>query len=111
MARQVITQLIDDVDGGKADETVSFALDGTVYTIDLSEKNAGKLRDAFAKYLAAGTRVGRTQAVSKGYASTGTRRGTGVDNKAVREWAAANKIELAARGRIPQEVIDKYNSR
>ena len=46
MAKQVITLLTDDLDGGEADRTVEFGLDGVNYTIDLSEKNAGKLRKA-----------------------------------------------------------------
>ena len=59
MAKQVITLLTDDLDGSEADHTVEFGLDGVNYTIDLSEKNAGKLRKALERYIAAGTRVGR----------------------------------------------------
>src|SRR3954464_13164167 len=59
MARQVITTLIDDLDGKKADRTVEFSLDGINYTIDLSEANAGKLRKALDPYINAGTRLGR----------------------------------------------------
>src|SRR4029450_6761150 len=59
MARRVITPLIDDLDGKKADRTVEFSLDGTNYTIDLSEANAGKLRKALDPYIAAGTRLRR----------------------------------------------------
>ena len=59
MARQVITTLIDDLDGKKADRTVEFSLDGTSYTIDLSEANAGKLRKALDPFINAGTRIGR----------------------------------------------------
>src|SRR3954451_21155199 len=59
MARQVITTLIDDLDGKPADRTVEFSLDGTSYTIDLSEANAGKLRKALDPFIEAGTRLGR----------------------------------------------------
>ena len=45
MAQQVQVVLVDDLDGGKAAETVSFALDGVSYEIDLSAKNAAKLRE------------------------------------------------------------------
>ena len=62
MARQVITTLIDDLDGKKADRTVEFSLDGINYTIDLSEANAGKLRKALDPYINAGTRLGRAAA-------------------------------------------------
>ena len=63
MAKQVITLLTDDLDGGEADRTVEFGLDGVNYTIDLSEKNAGKLRKALDPYLSVATRVGRAGAV------------------------------------------------
>jgi len=46
--------LEDDLEGGKADETVKFALDGIQYEIDLSEKNAQKLRDAVASKMTPG---------------------------------------------------------
>ena len=60
MAKQIVTLLTDDIDGSEADRTVEFGLDGVNYTIDLSEKNAGKLRKALDPYLAAASRVGRT---------------------------------------------------
>ena len=46
MAKQIQEILIDDLDGGEANETVSFAIDGSSYEIDLSDLNAKKLRDA-----------------------------------------------------------------
>src|SRR4028119_1884562 len=48
MAQRVQIILEDDYDGGTADETVSFALDGTEYEIDLSAKNAASPRDAIS---------------------------------------------------------------
>src|SRR5947209_18197460 len=59
VARREVVVLEDDLDGGKADETVKFALDGVQYEIDLSEKNATKLRNAFADYVSHSRRVGR----------------------------------------------------
>ena len=59
MAQKHIVQLIDDLDQTKADETVSFGLDGATYEIDLSSKNAAKLRDAMAQYVANARRVSR----------------------------------------------------
>src|SRR3954466_6054372 len=64
MAKQVITLLTDDLDGGEADRTVEFGLDGVNYTIDLSEKNAGKRRKPLAPYLSSATRVVRSGTVS-----------------------------------------------
>src|SRR5262245_10209833 len=44
VAKETVTRLIDDLDGGEAHETVTFGLDGHVYQIDLSTRNAKKLR-------------------------------------------------------------------
>ena len=66
MAQKVQVILVDDVDGGEAAETVSFALDGTSYEIDLAEKNAKELRDAFARYVSAARKVGRGNRASGG---------------------------------------------
>src|SRR4030095_12686890 len=65
MAKQVITLLTDDLDGGEADRTVEFGLDGVNYTIDLSEKNTAKLRKALDPYLNVATRVGRSSSDSR----------------------------------------------
>ncbi len=51
MAKTVIVKLTDDLDGGDADETVHFALDGKSYEVDLSATNASKLRDALKPYI------------------------------------------------------------
>ena len=66
MAKQTITKLIDDLDGGEAHETVEFGLDGYSYEIDLSSKNAGKLRHALATYVDHGTRVSGRSAGGRG---------------------------------------------
>lgn len=50
MAKKVTVTLVDDFDGsGAADETVEFGLDGVTYEIDLSTKNATKLRGDLKK--------------------------------------------------------------
>lgn len=102
MARKTYVELVDDIDGGKADETVGFSIDGVAYEADLSTKNAQKLRDALAPYVEAGTRIGGRRATRKAR--------SGPDNAAVREWAAANGYEVGDRGRIPQKVIDAYTA-
>lgn len=101
MAKKVITQLIDDIDGKDADETVTFALDGTTYELDLSAKNADKFRGLFQDYIAAGRKVGKT----------GRRTAAKSSNAAeIRAWAQSNGIEVPARGRIPQEVRDQFEA-
>ena len=109
MARQVITVLTDDLDGGDADRTVEFGLDGVTYTIDLSEKNAAKLRKALDPYLAVATRAGRNAGRRT---TTPLSRATSREtSQAIREWAAKNGWEVSERGRIPALVVEAYNNR
>jgi hypothetical protein len=115
MARQVITTLIDDLDGKKADRTVEFALDGTTYTIDLSESNAGKLRKALDPFINAGTRIGRGSPGRGGVrhvgaVTSGRTAGSRDENKAIRDWALSNGHQISERGRIPQSVSDAYRA-
>ncbi|MBT8228074.1 MAG: Lsr2 family protein [Dactylosporangium sp.] len=114
MAKRTIHVLVDDIDGGDADETVKFALDGTQYEIDLSKNNAAKLREAFAPYLDAGTKIGRGGVVVGGRAASARGRGGASadrdQNKAIREWAQAKGIKVSDRGRIKQEIVDRFNA-
>lgn len=117
MAKQVITLLTDDLDGGKADRTVEFGLDGVNYTIDLSEKNAGKLRKALDGYIAAGSRMGRITPEGRGAGQRGGAKGArGASrsdrdqNRAIREWATKNGYDVSERGRIPASVVRAYRS-
>lgn len=112
MAKRTIHMLVDDIDGGEAEETVKFAIDGAQYEIDLSKKNATKMRDALAPYLAASTKVARSGGTAR---ATGTRvRGTATvdrdQNRAIREWAQGKGIAVSDRGRIKQEVVDRYHA-
>lgn len=65
MAQTVIVQITDDIDGGKADETISFALNGKTYEIDLSAKNAQNLRDAFAPFIEKARKTSRGDSGSR----------------------------------------------
>jgi hypothetical protein len=112
VAKRTIHMLIDDIDGGEADETITFALDGTQYEIDLSKKNAAKMRDELARYIDAGTRIGRGGITARVTAGRG--RGPANTNRdhnhAIREWAQAKGLEVSDRGRIKQEIVDRYNA-
>jgi hypothetical protein len=112
MAQKHIVQLIDDLDGGEAAETVAFSLDGSQYEIDLSKKNAAKLRDALAVYVGGARRAGRSSARSQ---VTSARRGRSArtdreQSQAMREWARKNGHKVGDKGRIPQHIVDAYNS-
>ncbi|KGN41436.1 histone-like nucleoid-structuring protein Lsr2 [Knoellia aerolata] len=111
MAQRVQVLLVDDIDNSDADETVTFALDGVTYEIDLNAANAAKLRDEFATWVGHARRSGGRKA--SGRASSGSGGGTRrKDVSAVREWARQNGHDVSERGRIPaavQEAYDKAN--
>ena len=111
MARKVQVILSDDLDENlTADETVSFALDGTNYEIDLSEKNAKELRDAFNRYVSAARKTGRGNRASGGGRSRATGGGR-MDREqagAIRDWARKNGHAVSDRGRIPASVVQAY---
>ncbi|MGW0504063.1 histone-like nucleoid-structuring protein Lsr2 [Micromonospora sp. NPDC003241] len=113
MAKQIIQKLIDDLDGGDAEETVKFALDGVQYEIDLSSGNADKLRELFAPYVTHGTKVGRGGLVVGGRAARGhgTVSTDREQNKAIRAWAKKAGKDISDRGRIPQEIVDEYHAK
>ncbi|MCI4065878.1 Lsr2 family protein [Micromonospora sp. R77] len=115
MARKVITVLTDDLDGGKADRTVEFSLDGVAYTIDVSDENAGVLRKALDPYISAGRRIGRGPVdAARATRRPGRPASPGMDreqNRAIREWAAKNGYEISERGRIPVSVVEAYKNR
>lgn len=107
MAQKVQVILVDDLDGGQADETVSFSLDGVGYEIDLSTKNAGAFRDVVAPYVGNARKVGGRSS-SRG----GRRRGSGGgDNRTaqIREWARASGHQVNERGRIPGRIVEAYD--
>ena len=110
MAQKVHIVLEDDIDGSEASETVSFALDGTSYEIDLNDKNAAGLRDALAAYIghgrkvSAGARRGRRSSSAAG-------QGNGAHSaKEIRDWARSNGRKVPDRGRIPAEVREAFDA-
>ena len=97
--------LEDDLEGGPAEETVQFGLDGRQYEIDLSTANAEKLREALRPYAAAGRR-----AQGKSGRATGTRSSSSGSSETgkIRAWAKENGHPVSDRGRIHQSVKDAY---
>jgi hypothetical protein len=111
MARKVEVELLDDIDGSEAAETLAFGLDGTNYEIDVNEKHADKLRKSLEKFVLSARRTGR------GGVTVSRRRTAGVpartdraQNQAIRDWAKRKKIQLSDRGRIPANVVAQYEA-
>jgi len=111
MARKIVHQLVDDIDGTVLDpgqgQTVLFSLDGIAYEIDLTDRNADALREALSPYVSAGRAVsgGRGRRSSTRAGSAGRR-----DLAAVRTWARENGRTVSDRGRVPAAVLEAYDA-
>ncbi|OLF16553.1 histone-like nucleoid-structuring protein Lsr2 [Actinophytocola xanthii] len=105
MAQKTILELVDDIDGGPAEETVAFALDGAEFEIDLSAENASRLRDALAEFVGHARRTGGRKQRGKAAAAQGNGK---PDTHAVREWARSQGETVAERGRVPQALVIKF---
>ncbi len=111
MATETSTRLIDDLDGGTAERTVSFGWDGQTYEIDLSKRNAAALEKAMKPYVEAGRSarpVARPAARRRGNRGAGSGRRS--DLAAIREWARANGHEVSDRGRIAAPITEAYEA-
>lgn len=109
MAQKVVVSLVDDIDGGVAEETVAFGLDGKNYEIDLSSANAGKLREAVAAFVAAARRPGSSRRGGRRSApATSTGSTDREQSQAIRDWAREQGMTVSDRGRISAEVRQAY---
>lgn len=107
MAQRVNVVLVDDIDGNDASETVSFALDGVDYEIDLSEQHASELRNAVSLYIGHGRRTGgRRKSGRRGSAPVASDEATSAAD--IRAWARENGWDVPERGRVSAEVREAY---
>ena len=103
MAQKTQVILVDDVDGSEANQTVTFALDGVSYEIDLNDEHAAALRESLEEWVGKARRTG-------GRRSSGRRRSSGPsDTQKIREWAREQGLEVADRGRVSAEVRKAYD--
>jgi hypothetical protein len=116
VAQRTVVELIDDLDGKPISpgqgETVTFGLEGKEYEIDLSARNAAKLRDALAQYVSAARKVGggSSRRGRRSSASTTRVRPDKEQTRAIRDWAQSQGYEISARGRIPANILEAYDS-
>lgn len=111
MARRIVHQLVDDIDGtvlgiGEG-ETVHFSLNSTAYEIDLTSENADAFRAALEPYVSAARRA----STSASRAGSSRKRAAGSpETAAIREWANENGYTVSERGRIPGTIVDAYRA-
>ncbi|KQO03903.1 MULTISPECIES: histone-like nucleoid-structuring protein Lsr2 [unclassified Arthrobacter] len=113
MAQRVQVELVDDLDGAEAQETVRFGVDGTDYEIDLTAENAEKLRSVLSLYVDKGRKstAGRRGQSGQGRqaTTTSTTKSKREETQQIRQWAKDNGHNPSSRGRITQSIIDAYN--
>ncbi|MFD0775599.1 Lsr2 family protein [Streptomonospora algeriensis] len=109
MSRKVEVLLVDDLDGGTADESVEFGIDGKSYQIDLSSENAKELREVVSPYLQGARKV--PQSGRKGQQGR-KKTGGGSSRRAaeIRSWAKQAGKQVNDRGRIPAEIVAEYEA-
>jgi hypothetical protein len=107
MAQKIQTLFIDDIDGGAAEGTVRFGLDGTEYEIDLNAQHTEDLRKTLAGYVSHARKVGGTaRRTARGRRSNADV----IDTTKVREWARENGYDIKDRGRVPADIVAKYQA-
>lgn len=110
MAQKTLIQLVDDLDGTALSDgngrTVTFALEGLTYEIDLSDAHVDELTETLAPYVAAGRKV----AGRKSAARASTAKSDPAELQKIRDWAGKNGHAVSSRGRISATVRDAYNA-
>jgi hypothetical protein len=103
-------QFISDLSGDSTEvSTVSFALNGTGYEIDLTSTEADALFALLHPYVENGRRASVDLSTPRKRSSNGNGRGSS-DAKQIREWARGAGIEVPSKGRIPVAVREQYTS-
>lgn len=107
MARKTV--LLDDLESSEVDAdagTVHFALEGQEYEIDLSVKNATKLRSVLQPFITAARRPSTPQRKkTNSHASVASEQ-----LQAIREWARRNGHQVSDKGRIPGEIMHAFEA-
>jgi Lsr2 len=105
MAQRVTVALEDDLDGGRAAETVRFEFGGADYEIDLSKKNAAAFRKQIAPFIEHARKAGRAGTRRPGRTAASRQR-----SGDIRAWAKDHGMAVSERGRIPASVVAEYQA-
>ena len=108
MAQKVQVLLVCDLHADEVEgtETVTFGLDGSAYEIDVCAAHGVELRDAFASYVGAARRAGRTPlAASRKARPAGPKTGPTERVSEIREWARTSGHQVSERGRLSSTLV------
>jgi hypothetical protein len=109
MAQRVQVDLVDDLNGEVAQETVRFGVDGTEYEIDLTAENADRLRSTLSEYVEKARKARTARKSQGGQQSASDRRNKRENTQQIRQWAQNTGLNPSPRGRISQSIVDAYN--
>lgn len=99
--------VFDDIDDSlDAERTVTFAVDGAAYEIDLSQKNIDALNKVLGPFVEAARRVGRVLPVK----GTVPKKPANPQLDAIRQWASQNGMRVSDKGRIPVDVVNAFEA-
>jgi hypothetical protein len=104
VAQRTQVLFVDDIDGSEAAGTVRFGIGGSEYEIDLSQAHADELAAALGPYVAAARKVAAARRSARGP------RAARHDQSEVRSWAREQGFNVSDRGRIPADVLARYES-
>lgn len=117
MAKKTQVIITDDIDGSADARTMTFGLDGSLYSIDLAEHHILEMYSVLDKFREHGTRLGKfhqSKGVKAAFPSTPARQPAGVNrdrNAAIRTWCETQPdITISSRGRIPDWVVAKFEA-
>lgn len=102
MARETIINLIDDIDGSKADVTIKYSFDGANYEVDLTDDHAEDFREYMQEWLDRSRRIGL---------AANSQRGANSETAKIRDWARSQGIDVPTRGRLSEEIMKAYENR
>ncbi|MFC0454679.1 Lsr2 family protein [Rhodococcus sp. ACS1] len=112
MARKVVVELVDDIDGtefGSDGESIGYAFDGVEYQIDLKDEHAKEFRETLEYYIDHSTRVGGRKHRSDRAVNPEVAKRQPGETKKIRAWAIEQGYELSSRGRIPTEIEQAFH--
>lgn len=111
MAQRTIVRLIDDIDGGEADETVEFSFRGQAFEIDLAAEHIKEMAEFLGPFMEAGRKTSAPTIRGRATRSVASAAARREDYNDVRRWAAENGYTVSNRGRIAREVLEAYRNR
>lgn len=111
MAKKTLVQLVDDFSGEAIDDgagrTIRYAFEGAEYEIDLDNAHIEEFANALEPYVRASRRVAGRRKTTGG----APRRGARSETADIRDWAKSEGLQIAERGRIPAEIVERYRNR